>query len=174
MWNFKEDKKRICFVLGMLVILLLILVLCISKEKVLVVKDLDTETSTNLLLLPDQSFILGYTHSVLLTPAEEYFVIGKDNKLLLQKTIYESFGVGLPYLQENDWDFEIDNGKFILYVNREFKEINMVISAIPNHWIGIGDDRFNLVDIIASPEDKIKIFAKEAWIFKLGSYFYTF
>ena len=174
MWNFKEDKKRIYLVAGIFVILVLIMALCISKEEILVVKDLDTDTSTNLLLLPDRSFVLGYTHSVLLTPAEEYFVIGKNHKLLLQKTIYESFGVGLPYLQENDWEFEIKDGKFILYIDREFEEINMVISAIPDHWIGIGESRFNLVDIITSPEDKIKIFAKEAWVFKLGSYFYTF
>ncbi|WDV44892.1 DUF1850 domain-containing protein [Clostridiaceae bacterium M8S5] len=138
----------------------------LSYDKVLVIEDLD-EYSKVKFVLEDNEFTLGYIHSVLLTPAEEVFTVGRDNELLLQKTIYESFGVGLPYDREK-YKFEIKDGKFILYVKRSFDSINMRISSIPKHWLQIGNAKYQLVDLIAKEEDLIKIYAKNTLIIKFG------
>jgi hypothetical protein len=146
----------------------------ISEGNILLVDNIDNGDQWKI-VLEDDAFILGYTHSVLLTPAEEYFTVNEDKALILQKTVYESFGVGLPYEQENDSDFEIVDGKFILYLEREFKEINMVISPIPDHWIGVGNRKYELVDIATDEGAKILIHVEKRQILKLGdTYQYVF
>lgn len=140
----------------------------ISCEKVLVVKDLD-EHATTKFILSDEGFTLGYIHSVLLTPAEEMFTVDDDNQLLLQKTVYESFGVGLPYSQEK-FEFEIKDGKFILYVKRKFPSLKMRISPIPKHWLSIGSQRYELIDIVEKPEDLIDIYARNSFVIKIKNF----
>ncbi|MBN2259752.1 MAG: DUF1850 domain-containing protein [Clostridiales bacterium] len=153
------------FVLGL--ILIGYSIMNLSNEKVLVITNLDNQT-TKEFYLPDDTFVLGYTHSVELTPAEEYFTVLDDNTLLLQRTVYESFGVGLPFEQENDWNFEIIDGKFILYIDREFQSIPMVISPIPNHWIGIGDMKFELFNLVNKDDAKISIHSENRTVLKFG------
>lgn len=140
--------------------------LTIQQSNILVVEDVITGKQTEI-KVPSNHFILGYIHSVLLTPAEEYFFIDNEQELNLQKTIYESFGVGLPYSQEEDWQFQIVDGKFILYVDRTMASINMIISPIPGHWIEAEGEKYELIDLISEPEDAIRIYAKQGYTFKI-------
>ncbi len=118
----------------------------------------------------DDHFVLSYVHSVLLTPVDEYFIITEDNDLILQKTVYESFGVGLPYEQINDADFEIVDGKFILYLERQFKSLNMIISPIPKHSITVNGETFQFNEMLEVQEQSIKIFTIDKKVFKIGNY----
>lgn len=139
-------------------------------EPVLVVRNLDSG-ATEEIALPDGTFVLGYTHSVLLTPAEEYYAVAEDGSLWLQKTVYESFGVGLPFLQERDSDFVIDDGKFILYLDRRFDEIPMVISPIPDHWVGVGENRIFLSGLVPEDGARIVIRVETRHVLRLGKLF---
>lgn len=138
----------------------------VQQTNILVVEDIETGKITEI-PAPNNTFVLGYIHSVLLTPAEEYFFISDQQQLQLQKTIYESFGVGLPYSQQEDWEFEIVDGKFILYVDRTMEQINMVISPIPDHWIEAGGKTYQLIDLVSKPEDAIRIYAKKGYRFNI-------
>ncbi|MBN2897380.1 MAG: DUF1850 domain-containing protein [Clostridia bacterium] len=150
----------LCIVIGILISR------TVKPSNILVVEDVITGKQTEI-AVPSNTFVLGYIHSVLLTPAEEYFFIDEQQQLNLQKTIYESFGVGLPYSQDQDWEFEIVDGKFILYVDRTMDVINMVISPIPDHWIEAEGEIYKLIDLVSEPEDAIKIYAKKSYIFGL-------
>jgi hypothetical protein len=66
---------------------------------------------------------IDYTHSVQKTPVKEIFKFSKDNRLIMYKTIYQSYGVGLPYLPTEGKFEQKDDGKFILYMNRPFNSI---------------------------------------------------
>lgn len=134
----------------------------LKQTNIIVVEDVITGKITEI-PAPSNTFVLGYIHSVLLTPAEEYFFIDNKQQLNLQKTIYESFGVGLPYSQKEDWEFEIVDGKFILYVDRTMEQINMIISPIPDHWIEVEDKTYQLIDLISTPENAIRIYAKKEY-----------
>ncbi|WP_129600672.1 DUF1850 domain-containing protein [Anaerophilus nitritogenes] len=153
------DKKGIGRWNIIIVCMLLVGVILITdskSKKVLVIEDLD-ENIKHEFILPDSKFSIGYTHSVLLTPVEEFFQIKNKNELSLYKTIYESFGVGLPYSQQ-EGDFEIKNGKFILKINRDFHDIHLRVSPIPKHWLSVGDHRYELIDLVKKPDDLIKIY----------------
>lgn len=127
----------------------------IEERTVLVIED--QKTGEKHLFYPmDSLFALGYTHSVLLTPVDEFFTINENNDLVLQKTIYESFGVGLPYEQLEDTDFEIVDGKFILYVNRQFETLNMIISPIPKHSITVNGETKYITALFSDSDEDIR------------------
>lgn len=159
--NKKLSDKRIPFLIA--VLLIAFLFTTIRNEKVLVIEDIDNPKKVSL-ILEDGRFSLGYIHSVLLTPAVEYFTVAEDNSLMLYKTIYESFGVGLPFSKE-DGEFEIDGDKFILKVERKFPDLNMRISPIPQHWLEIEGSRYEMLDLIEKPEDLIRLYAEDRWVF---------
>ncbi|OJV64428.1 MAG: hypothetical protein BGO41_12475 [Clostridiales bacterium 38-18] len=180
-------------IIGLLSIILLVMLVFtgLHERTVIIIEDIKTGEQRDFFPKDDQ-FILGYTHSVLLTPVEEYFEVDKNNNLILQKTIYESFGVGLPYEQDTDADFEIVDGKFILYLNRTFEQVNMIASPIPKHLIKVNGEStyiaamFSKEDIdvtsdafkalIKEDEERekythdIKIYAIKKKVFEIGNY----
>lgn len=142
----------------------------IQNGKILVIQNNTTGVKSEL-YLPDEGFSLGYTHSVMKTPAEEFFVVDENNEIILEKTIYESYGVGLPFLSNlgdegDEGVFEIKDDKFILYINRTFSEINMIISPIPEHYIKIGNTKYDLMDMLKEPDCSITIYAYDKKIIK--------
>lgn len=161
-------RKKIFIVFFVLMVLLSIKI--VTHGKVLIVEDLDGQAK-NEFFLPDKTFTLGYIHSVELTPAEELFRVGQDNTLMLYETIYESYGVGLPFLKE-EGELDIKDGKFILKTQRPMDSIKLRVSPIPKHWLSIGDERFELIQLIEKPEDLVEIYAADRWGLKIFGEFY--
>ncbi len=157
----KKTKSEFV-IIGLLlavVFVCIISVLGADRYKLLVIQNNTTGEKTEF-YLKDNSFSLGYMHSVMKTPAEEFFRVNADNEIVLEKTVYESFGVGLPFLADKN-DFEIKDDKFILYTDSVFKEINMIISPIPEHWLQIGDMKYELTDILREKNCSITICAHD-------------
>ena len=67
-------------------------------------------------------FSTHFIHSVQKTPVEEYFVVNEDcSGFILKSTRYQSFGVGLPFL-ESDGTFRREGDSFIMDdLNRPIK-----------------------------------------------------
>jgi hypothetical protein len=153
--------------------LLVTLVLTGLHERTILIVE-DQKTGEAKMFFPDNNhFELGYIHSVLLTPVDEFFEITEDKKLILQKTIYESFGVGLPYEQLSDTDFEIIDNKFILYLKRNFDVVNMVVSPIPKHTITINGESHYILDLFEGSDKtarSIKIYVLTKKVFEIGNY----
>lgn len=160
--------KKIFIVLFVLTVLISIKI--VSHGKVLIVEDLEGQAK-NEFFLPDKTFTLGYIHSVELTPAEELFRVGQDNTLMLYETIYESYGVGLPFLKE-EGELDIKDGKFILKIQRSMDSIKLRVSPIPKHWLSIGDERYELIQLIEKPKDLVEIYAVDRWGLKVFGKFY--
>ena len=69
-------------------------------------------------------FYTRFIHSVQKTPVEEYFTVIVDGTIRLDKTKYQSFGVGLPFLEE-EGNFYREGDYFIFEdMNRSFKELS--------------------------------------------------
>ena len=67
---------------------------------------------------------IKFIHSVQKTPVIEELEFDGENFILL-RTIYQSHGVGLPFL-ESDGDFREEDGKFILdNMNRKIKNLEL-------------------------------------------------
>lgn len=164
-------RKIFLIVLSLLLIGLLFYT-AIQERTVIVIQDQVTGES-KVYVTNDRQFKLSYVHSVLLTPVDEYFVIDENDLLILQKTVYESFGVGLPYEQFEDADFEIKDNKFILYLERPFKSIPMIISTIPDHTLTIDDQIIDLSKVFGDGTQLLEIYSERKMIFRLGHYQYV-
>lgn len=162
------SRRIVIAILGLILVVLFVFT-GLQDRTVLVVEEQSSGVQHEFYPTNDQ-FVLSYIHSVLLTPVDEHFIISEDNDLILQKTVYESFGVGLPYEQINDEDFEIMDGKFILYLERQFQSLSMIISPIPKHSITINGETIQFNEMLEQQDQFIRIYIIDKKIFKIGNY----
>ena len=86
---------------------------------------------------------IKFIHSVQKTPVVEELKFDGENFLLL-RTIYQSHGVGLPFL-ESDGTFREEDGKFILEnMNRKFKRIELRTGLGTKLCLTLGEKNFEL------------------------------
>lgn len=165
-----KDNFRILRKIIVLLMIILTLWFVISskytKTKVLVIEDYATQEKFQY-SVTNCNFSLGYIHSVMKTPVEEFFYINEQNQIVLERIIYESYGVGTPFLEE-EGELEVVGDTFSLKINRIFDDINMIISPIPNHWLSIGGVKYEFNDTL-KPNSNIKIYVND--VYKLESFF---
>ena len=98
--------KKLIFSLVILLILIVLinnmvnLIVFTSDNEIIKIKPVFTEAAR---------LEFNYIHSVARTPVVEYFRI-EENSFILYKTIFESYGAGLPL---DGGDFKRENGKFV-------------------------------------------------------------
>jgi len=150
----KLMKNRVKYVIIPLVVVGFLFGIYFQRKSILIISDRSNDKEYTF-VLPNNKFSLGYTHSVMKTDAMENFVVEK-NKMKLISTIYQSYGVGLPFLPE-EGQLEIIDGKFVLKTNRTFETINMTISPLGNHYLKIEETTYRFEDIVGKETVKILV-----------------
>lgn len=89
--------KNLKFLLITLVLLVFFTYYFLTRQ-VLVIVPLNVSDEKIIVAIEDNKWHLQYTHSVQKTIVEEYFKVQNSDSFLMYKTIYSSFGVGLPFL----------------------------------------------------------------------------
>ncbi|MFW6301144.1 MAG: DUF1850 domain-containing protein [Bacillota bacterium] len=88
---------------------------------------------------------LSYNHSVAKTPVSEYFSI-EEGSFLLNKTVFESFGAGLPL---DGGEFKRENGKFVREgQNKSLENLVIRVSRTKGQELIIIDESYYLQDFI--------------------------
>ncbi|OCA84141.1 hypothetical protein A8F94_15575 [Bacillus sp. FJAT-27225] len=93
-------------------------------------------------------FTIRFTHSVERTEVDEVIRIG-DGNLVIDSTIYESFGAGLPFDIEGEQKMRMEDGKVIIEnINREIPVMDLFIGqVIANHTLIIKGEEIPLKDL---------------------------
>jgi hypothetical protein len=90
--------------------------------------------------LPDGSFDHVFVHSFHLTPVRERFRVAADGKggavLRLYELRYQSSGVGMP--EDAELGYRLEDGVFILKMDRSFASIPLRVSTVAGHGLEIG------------------------------------
>lgn len=90
--------------------------------------------------LPDRSFSHVFLHSFHLTPVEERFVVeqgaGGSAVMHLFELRYQSEGVGMPADGGNG--YRLEDGHFVVAMNRTFTNIPIMVSIVQGHGIVVG------------------------------------
>ena len=155
--------KKIKIIFIIMILILTVFKIFLKPQYLLVIED-KTNKKNYEFLLKNKKFSLGYTHSVMKTGAEEIFVTDDNEKIKLIRTEYKSYGVGLPFLPE-EGKMKVENGKFILDMEREFKNISMVISPIGKHYLKIDGKKYMLSEILGDKPAKILLTIKKDYRF---------
>ncbi len=107
---------------------------------------IDTDQGARLIIpvKKGDSFSLKYTHSVQKTPvAENFIVVGADD-MVLDSTVYETYGVGLPFLP-GEGHFEQQDGKFVLTgLGRKFAKVSLHVGPIAGQILELGGQKISL------------------------------
>ncbi len=84
--------------------------------------------------LPSESrFCVLFTHSVALSPVEEWFV-AQDGKISLRSTVYEDFGAGLPHNAEPGQEMRVEDGKVIITgYSLTMQDMYVRVGRVANH-----------------------------------------
>ena len=86
--------------------------------------------------LPDGRFVHRYTHSIHKTPVDESYRL--EGKTLELETIkYDSYGVGMP--TDEGRNFRIENGRFVVDLERSYRRLDIRVSPLPGHGLLAGD-----------------------------------
>ena len=86
--------------------------------------------------LPDGRFSHVFIHSFHLTPVEERIELVPGG-FRLYELRYESCGVGMP--ADAEGGYRLEDGVFVLDMDRRFKKIPIMVSVLPGHGIIAGD-----------------------------------
>ena len=101
---------------------------------------------------------IRFIHSVQKTPVEEYLVVGEDlSELILQRTRYHSFGVGLPFM-ESDGSFRPEGDYFIMdNMDRHFPNLSLRTGIGTKLTVTIDGSEYRLYESYA-PGSRIDIY----------------
>ncbi|WP_425607693.1 DUF1850 domain-containing protein [Natrononativus amylolyticus] len=112
-----------------------------TADRTLVVADAESEE--RLLEIPvddDDEVTLAYTHSVERTPVEDVYAVD-GNELRAVKSVFHSFGAGLPTNVTRT-----DEG-YVAEGSGSHDELFVVPGEIAGHELVVGDDRYDLVAV---------------------------
>lgn len=107
--------------------------------------------------LKEPVFSLVFIHSVEQTKVEERFKVEPDGKLCLYECRYSSYGAGLP--SDSGGGFVLENGEFVLKLDRKFERITLRVSHIDGHGIVFNDGPVWFKNI-ANVGDALTIYVK--------------
>lgn len=139
--------KRILFLLTFLMLLFII------TRPALIIENREGEVLLILPLFREDGFSTYYIHSVEKTPVIEFFQV-EGRSLLLTKTIFSSYGAGLP-LDHNG--FSQGNDFFLIQdIHKTFSIIYFRVSTTADQYLLIGDKKIYFQEII-SPRDRFSI-----------------
>lgn len=101
----------------------------------------------------EEIFKTRFIHSVQKTPIEEFFTINKQgNGFILKRTRYQSFGVGLPFLQ-SDGNFRREGNFFIMdNMNRDIQILSLRTGLKTELTLTFTNKTFRLYDMLAVGE----------------------
>jgi hypothetical protein len=137
------------------------------REPELVVRD-SSGALRGRLRVPDGRFSHVFLHSFHLTPVEERFRIEATGRwsarFRLYELSYQSSGVGMP--ADAEGGYRLENGFFVLTMDRTFDSIPVLVSIVPGHGIMTGDAYWPFRNW-ADPEAGLELTARMVLSFRL-------
>ena len=117
--------------------------------------------------LPHGRFEHVFIHSFHLTPVEERFVLVRKGlfraSLRLYELRYESLGVGMP--EDAELGYRLENGKFVLTMDRSFDRIPIMVSIVPGHGVVV-DGVFHAFDNWIPREGRVTLEGRFVPVFR--------
>lgn len=123
---------------------------------------IELHTNHDTYFIINKQFTLSWIHSVEKEAWYEVY-INKNNKLVLTETYFKTFGAGVPSDQEI---LDKKDGFIHMKVNRELKELNVIVSENVKTTITAGNKDIELYKIV-EPYTEVNISSKKLYLWNL-------
>lgn len=90
---------------------------------------------------------ISFTHSVEKTAWDEYFTVNGCNDMTMTHTKFQSLGWGYPYSASDGRFSQTADGRFMLVMNRPYREVALRISEQAMQHIVHGQQNYDLVKL---------------------------
>lgn len=139
----------------------------LPRESELLIRD-DRGEELAAIRLPNGQFSHVFLHSFHLTPVEERFRVEREGlfgaRLRLYELRYRSPGVGMP--SDAEGGYRLENGFFVLAMDRVFDTVPILVSILPGHGVVAGDIYLPFRNW-AAPEGSVRLSARMAIVLRL-------
>jgi len=109
-----------------------------------------------------ERFKIQFIHSVHLTPVEEYYRIAADPAIVLERVVYETYGVGNPSGPVDGERYGRQDGKLVIdRMNRRMKVIHQRIGQVRANHILEMSGRSVPFTTWSQPGSRVKLEVKE-------------
>ncbi len=126
-------------------ILLVLLIISLFSEPCLAIRG-EGRLIASAPDIPGTKFSIEFIHSVQKTPVRENLVV-EEQGFRLKSTEYQSFGVGLPFLEE-EGEFRMEDGKFVMdHMDRRFECLSLRTGVGTQLRIFLGDREYALYEM---------------------------
>lgn len=139
-----------------LVIVTVLLLVPISRQ-LIVTDDQTGEVLYSTSIEPGQTFSIKYIHSVNKSPVEDIFDISHSNRIVLKKTIFRSFGAGIPYELEDGQSLDVMGDRIeISNINKRIDRFLLKIGTVAEHTLCIKGREIRM-DSLAGPMRTVRL-----------------
>jgi hypothetical protein len=144
-------KKTIKFKFFLFILILIILFAAyyLYNQEITLLKIIDYKENNIIWeakTVEGDKFTIKYLHSVAKTPVLEIFEI-TNGEIVLISTEYQSYGAGLPFLNEHQYILE-DNKFIIREINKELPEILLRVSDYALHEFIFKNKVYKLYELV--------------------------
>jgi len=116
---------------------------------------------------PGDSFIIGYIHSVNKSPVEDFFEIGEDLGISLKKTVFRSFGAGIPFDIEKNQELKLYRDRLeIENINTEIEDLLLFVGTQADHTFTMNNRKLHL-NQLTSPQTTVRFEVRKLPLFTL-------
>lgn len=140
------------------VLLILAALLFLPASKQLIITDEETgDILYAARVRAGDCFSLKYIHSVNKSPVEDVFEIADDNSIVLRKTVFLSFGAGVPTEAEDGQVFDLKDDRVeISNIDRPVSNFLLKVGTVADHTLCIGERQIRL-DSLADPMRTVRL-----------------
>ncbi len=145
-------------VIIMLILSILAAILLIPVSKQFIVTDEQTgKVLYSIPVRPGDVFSVKYVHSVNKSPVEDVFEIAGDNGIMLKKTVFRSFGAGIPYELEDGQILDVMEDRIeIGNIDRMIDRFLLKIGTVAEHTLCINGHKIRM-DSLAEPRRTVRL-----------------
>lgn len=116
---------------------------------------------------PGDTYTITYTHSINKSPVDDVFEIQQDYSIMLKKTVFRAFGVGIPSETVGDQVMNIFDDRIeIDNINMPVKEHLVFVGLIADHRFTVHNQQIHLNKLI-EPQQTVQFEVRRLPIYML-------
>jgi len=140
------------------ILFFILLLLFLPAVKALTIKDEEKNKLLHCVAVDrGDYFSIWYLHSVNKSPVEDFFYIGPGNCIILSKSVFYSFGAGVPSASSDGGEFRVYEDRIeVTGINRRIDDFFLFIGVTADHRFRMNGGEVILSHVIA-PQKNIRI-----------------